>query len=89
MLQPLLTSKELEVEIDSDAESDDEEEEGDEDEDDDPFSTKALVRKDDNNEHSNPHSYSWCIMRYASIIIAQKNIEKFLTVAGIELTGNY
>ena len=82
LLQPLLSSKELEIELDSDAESDDDEDY--DDEDDDPFSNR---RKDDNNEHSNPHSYSWCIMRHACIIIAQQNLERFLTVAGIELTG--
>ena len=68
--------------MDSDAESDDDEDEYDDD--DDPFTSR---RKDTNNEHSNPHSYSWCIMRHACIIIAQQNLERFLTVSGIELTG--
>ena len=82
--QPLLEAKELDIEMDSDADTDDEMDD-DDDYDDDPFAT--TVRKDDNTEHSNPQSFSWCVMRYACIIIAQQNLEKFLTMAGIELTG--
>ncbi|XP_058066512.1 dmX-like protein 1 [Anopheles bellator] len=47
----------------------------------------AAVRKHrlENNEHSNPHSYSWSIMRYALIRVAQSQLQSFIAVAGIEM----
>ena len=38
-------------------------------------------------EHSDPNSYSWCLMRYAVIRLAQQILEKFINVAGIEMPG--
>uniref|UniRef100_A0A182QT69 RAVE complex protein Rav1 C-terminal domain-containing protein n=1 Tax=Anopheles farauti TaxID=69004 RepID=A0A182QT69_9DIPT len=47
----------------------------------------AAVRKHrlENTEHSNPNSYSWCIMRYALIRVAQNQLQSFIAVAGIEM----
>merc|ERR1719369_2440071 len=53
-------------------------------EDDDPFS--VVVPKAENVEHSNPDSYAWGIIRLAVLNLAQRNIESFLTVAGIEIS---
>ena len=53
------------------------------DDDDDPFSNAPI--KEENKEHSNPNSYAWAIIRLAILNLAQKNIEKFLSIAGIEL----
>uniref|UniRef100_A0A182NDD9 RAVE complex protein Rav1 C-terminal domain-containing protein n=1 Tax=Anopheles dirus TaxID=7168 RepID=A0A182NDD9_9DIPT len=49
----------------------------------------AAVRKHrlENTEHSNPNSYSWCIMRYALIRVAQNQLQSFIAVAGIEMQG--
>lgn len=41
----------------------------------------------ENTEHSNPASYSWCVMRLAIIKLVQCQLQDFLTVAGIELQG--
>ncbi|XP_053676697.1 dmX-like protein 1 [Anopheles nili] len=47
----------------------------------------AAVRKHrlENTEHSNPNSYSWCIMRFALIRVAQNQLQSFIGVAGIEM----
>uniref|UniRef100_A0A182TC51 RAVE complex protein Rav1 C-terminal domain-containing protein n=1 Tax=Anopheles maculatus TaxID=74869 RepID=A0A182TC51_9DIPT len=47
----------------------------------------AAVRKHrlENTEHSNPNSYSWCIMRYALIRVAQNQLQSFIAIAGIEM----
>ena len=84
-LQPLLDTKELDIDYDSGEESEEEDEDDDAFEDDDPFSTAP--KPSDNTEHSNPNSYSWCLMRYASIVLAQGILEKFIAMAGIELPG--
>ncbi|XP_054286224.1 dmX-like protein 2 isoform X3 [Macrosteles quadrilineatus] len=39
----------------------------------------------DNTEHSNPASYSWCVMRLAVVKLVQCQLQDFLNVAGIEL----
>lgn len=83
MTKPLLDAKDLELDCDSGAESEgggDEEEE-----DDDPFSNAPL--KTENTEASNPNSYAWCLMRYGCIKLAQQTLEKFISVAGIEMPG--
>ena len=84
MAKPLLDGKDLDLEIDSTADSDNEEGLSDE-EDDDPFSNAPP--KDENNQHSDPNSYAWCLMRYACITLAQSILEKFLGVAGVETSG--
>jgi hypothetical protein len=38
-------------------------------------------------EHLDPNSYSWCILRFATIRLAKHYITQFLLVAGIELPG--
>lgn len=86
--QPLLDAKDLDIDFDSATESDDD---GDDDddafEDDDPFSTAAPPAE--NTEHANPNSYSWCLMRYACIRLAQNMLEKFVATAGIEIPGKW
>ena len=84
MAKPLLDGKDLDLEIDSTADSDNEDGLSDE-EDDDPFSNAPP--KDENNQHSDPNSYAWCLMRYACITLAQGILEKFLGVAGVETSG--
>ncbi|KAG8301469.1 DmX-like protein 1 [Homalodisca vitripennis] len=39
----------------------------------------------ENTEHSNPASYSWCVMRLAIMKLVQCQLQDFLNVAGIEL----
>lgn len=39
----------------------------------------------ENTEHSNPSSYSWCIMRLAIMKLVQDQLQEFLNVAGIEI----
>lgn len=82
-LQPLLDGKDLDIELDSTADS--ENEDYSDDEDDDPFSNAPP--KESNNQHSDPNSYAWCLMRYASITLAQQLLEKFLCLAGVEASG--
>ncbi|XP_035791967.1 dmX-like protein 2 isoform X1 [Anopheles albimanus] len=76
------------------ATSDMEEDEEDEDVFNDPLNNdpkasqvSAAVRKHrlDNTEHSNPNSYSWCIMRFALIRVAQSQLQQFIAIAGIEM----
>lgn len=61
-----------------------------EEEEDDVFDTSAKPKSKpkDNTEHSNPNSYSWCIMRLAIVKIMQQQLQDFLNVAGIEMQGN-
>lgn len=62
----------------------------------DPFSNdlkatqaSAILKKHrrENTEHSNPHSYSWMIMRLAIMKLAQNQLQEFINVAGIEMQG--
>jgi hypothetical protein len=39
----------------------------------------------ENTEHSNPSSYSWCLMRLAIMKLVQHQLQDFLSVAGIEI----
>lgn len=41
----------------------------------------------ENTEHSNPLSYSWCVMRLAIMRLVQGQLQDFLNIAGIELQG--
>lgn len=88
MFQPSLPDDAADVDYDSaGSEQSDEEEE----EDEDVFDGETTKGKDedlkDNTEHSNPSSYSWAVMRLAVLRIMQKQLQEFLTVAGIELQG--
>jgi hypothetical protein len=86
VFQPLLEGKDLDIDYDSGEESDDVDEDDDDAfEDDDPFSNNPPPTE--NLEHSNPNSYSWCLMRYAVIRLAQKVLEKFINIAGVEMPG--
>ncbi|XP_011309847.1 dmX-like protein 2 isoform X2 [Fopius arisanus] len=60
---------------------------GSSDDEEDVFDTnvKPKNKPKDNTEHSNPTSYSWCIMRLAIVKILQQQLQDFLTVAGIEM----
>lgn len=49
---------------------------------------KAVAMKKhrkENTEHTNPNSFSWCIIRCAIIKFAQQQIQTFIGVAGLEL----
>lgn len=61
-------------------ESENEEEEEDEDVFDAPTTTVKVV----NNEHSDPNSYSWLVLRLATLKITQNRLTDFLSVAGLE-----
>jgi hypothetical protein len=82
--KPVLEPDLADIDYDSGGESELEEDLDEYDEDDDPFSM-APVRTE-NQEHSDPDSYAWAILRLAVIIMAQKNIEQFLAIAGIEMS---
>lgn len=58
-------------------------------EEDDVFETtvKPKTKPKDNTEHTNPMSYSWCILRLAIVKILQAQLQEFLGVAGIEVQG--
>eukprot|EP00094_Tigriopus_californicus_P002839 TCALIF_02737-PA protein Name:"Similar to DMXL1 DmX-like protein 1 (Homo sapiens)" AED:0.22 eAED:0.22 QI:0/0.72/0.68/1/1/1/19/158/2211 len=81
--KPVLDPKDQEIDCDSVEEPDENDSDDDTFEDDDPFSNIPLPAE--NREHSNANSYSWCLMRYASIRLAQGILEKFISMAGIEL----
>ncbi|EAT41943.1 AAEL006472-PA, partial [Aedes aegypti] len=57
----------------------------DEDEDDEDVSAAVRKHRRENTEHSNPNSYSWCVMRLALIRVAQNHLQTFINVAGIEM----
>jgi hypothetical protein len=85
LTKPVLEADLAAVDYDSGGESDLEEDLDDYDDDDDPFSM-APVRAAENQEHSDPDSYAWAVIRLAIINMAQKNIEQFLSIAGIEMS---
>ncbi|XP_024225203.1 dmX-like protein 2 isoform X2 [Bombus impatiens] len=47
--------------------------------------SKPKNKPKDNTEHTNPNSYSWCVMRLAIVKILQQQLQEFLNVAGIEM----
>lgn len=51
--------------------------------------SKPKSKPKDNTEHTNPNSYSWCVMRLAIVKILQQQLQEFLNVAGIEMQGRY
>lgn len=40
-------------------------------------------------EHSDPNSYSWCLMRYVILKFVVQKFQNFLPLSGIELAGMY
>ncbi|XP_023723664.1 dmX-like protein 2 isoform X1 [Cryptotermes secundus] len=48
-------------------------------------STNPKAPDRENTEHSNPSSYSWCVMRLAIMKLVQHQLQDFLSVAGIEM----
>lgn len=86
--QPRLES-EFADEIDYDSSDSAESDLNETDDEDDVFdtSTKPKPNPKDNTEHSNPNSYSWCIMKLAIVKILQMQLQDFLSVAGIEMQG--
>lgn len=49
--------------------------------------SKPKSKPKDSTEHTNPNSYSWCVMRLAIVKILQEQLQDFLNVAGIEMQG--
>lgn len=49
--------------------------------------TSAFTRRKDNTEHSNPNSYSWTILRAATVKLIQNKLQEYISIAGIELQG--
>lgn len=47
--------------------------------------TSAFTRRKDNTEHSNPNSYSWTILRAATVKLIQNKLQEYISIAGIEL----
>ncbi|XP_066150653.1 dmX-like protein 2 isoform X3 [Euwallacea fornicatus] len=64
-------------------ESENEEEDEDEDVFDGPVTSTVAV-KVANTEHSDPNSYSWLVLKLASLRICQNKLQEFLGVAGLE-----
>ena len=54
-----------------------------------PFSMKkkTKVPLPGEAEHSDPNSYSWCLMRYVVLKLVVYKIQGFLPLSGIELAG--
>ncbi|XP_055535273.1 dmX-like protein 2 isoform X2 [Wyeomyia smithii] len=48
-------------------------------------SAAARKHRRENVEHSNPNSYSWCILRLALIRVSQHQLQTFINIAGIEM----
>ncbi|XP_044020160.1 dmX-like protein 2 isoform X2 [Aphidius gifuensis] len=86
LMKPLIQS-EYADEIDYDSSDSAISDLGSSDEEEDIFDTniKPKNKPKDNIEHSNPNGYSWSIMRLAIVKILQKQLQDFLTVAGIEM----
>ncbi len=88
MTKPTFEAKELqEIDYDSGDDSDggDDDAFDEEDEDIDPFSN--VPPPTENVQHSDPNSYAWCMMRYACVKLSQGVLEKFISMAGIDMGG--
>ncbi|XP_062860822.1 dmX-like protein 2 isoform X2 [Trichomycterus rosablanca] len=53
----------------------------DEDDDDDGFLSDTQMT-----EHSDPNSYSWCLIRFVMVKLALHNVKNFLPIAGLDFT---
>ncbi|CAN0074622.1 unnamed protein product [Lampetra planeri] len=71
-------------------EEEEEEDEGDEEADYDPILDKdderASRRRSREREHSDPNSYSWCLMRLVVVRLAITNMRGFFPMAGLEMS---
>ena len=85
--QPYIPPNQEGIDFDSDASdsSDDE----DYDDDLDPFGPpkKHSLPQPGETEHTDPSSFSWCLMRYAFVKLVLHKIQTFLPTSGIELAG--
>ncbi|XP_055901191.1 dmX-like protein 2 isoform X3 [Biomphalaria glabrata] len=92
MTKPFVASADaiLDYESDDSLGSDDEVLSSDEDEDQDDTSSikkkKSLRKKKVNTEHSDPNSYSWCLIRYSVIKSVINNLAVFFPQIGTELS---
>ncbi|GFS07033.1 DmX-like protein 2 [Elysia marginata] len=97
MTKPFVPSAETLLDYDSDdsfaSEDDNSSDEDEYDDDDDDIITEkkitrptSLSKSKANVEHSDPGSYSWCIIRYAVVKSVISNFSTFLPQIGIELT---
>ncbi|KAJ8285262.1 hypothetical protein GJAV_G00024780 [Gymnothorax javanicus] len=77
--KPFLPPSESRVEYDSE-ESQGSEDEDEEEEEDHVYDSDAPLR-----EHSNPSSYSWCLMRLALVQLVLLNLKSFYPIAGHDL----
>nr|CAD7199839.1 unnamed protein product [Timema douglasi] len=88
VLQPQLPLEDEEVDYDS---ADSAVSDLDSEEDEDVFDGSAINpvcvgrSKENNTEHCDPNSYSWCVLRLALMKVVQGQLQDFLQVAGIEL----
>ncbi|XP_050731976.1 dmX-like protein 2 isoform X2 [Eriocheir sinensis] len=82
MKKPILPPELENIDYDSSG-SDDEQEDLEEEEDDDVFKEPKVHTE--NREHCDPDSYSWCILRLATIRAARQVVASFLEVAGVEM----
>ncbi|XP_042889042.1 dmX-like protein 2 isoform X6 [Penaeus japonicus] len=82
MKKPPLPNEYENIDYDSSA-SDDEDIDIDYEEDEDVFKEPKVIA--DNTEHSDPDSYSWCLLRLATMCAAKSVVGRFLEVAGVEL----
>ncbi|XP_071522289.1 dmX-like protein 2 [Panulirus ornatus] len=81
MKKPVLPSEQENIDYDSSASDDDEGLEYEE-EDEDVFKEPKVMAE--NTEHSDPDSYSWCLLRLATVRAAKMVVLRFLEVAGVE-----
>ncbi|XP_047120921.1 dmX-like protein 2 [Schistocerca piceifrons] len=86
LMKPQLPAEASQVDYDSadSAESDVEELDEEEDVFEGSVTGKETVVREDNTEHCNPNSYSWCVIRLALMKLLQYQLQDFLNVAGIE-----
>ncbi|KAK8379722.1 hypothetical protein O3P69_019607 [Scylla paramamosain] len=82
MKKPTLPMEMEGIDYDSSG-SDDEEEDLEMEEDDDVFKEPKVVAE--NREHCDPDSYSWCLLRLATVRAARQVVLSFLEVAGVEM----
>uniref|UniRef100_A0A0P4VQG0 Uncharacterized protein n=1 Tax=Scylla olivacea TaxID=85551 RepID=A0A0P4VQG0_SCYOL len=82
MKKPTLPTEMEGIDYDSSG-SDDEEEDLEMEEDDDVFKEPKVVAE--NREHCDPDSYSWCLLRLATVRAARQVVLSFLEVAGVEM----
>ncbi|KAK3861276.1 hypothetical protein Pcinc_032726 [Petrolisthes cinctipes] len=82
MMKPVLLSEHENIDYDSSA-SDDEELDVDYEEDEDVFKEPKV--REENREHLDMDSYSWCLLRLATVRAARGVVTRFLQVAGVDL----